>query len=176
MKTKNIITMVVAMLLTSVCAMAGVNSSKNTMPDITYPYVGSSNTDYCKIASVSYGTTITMVKLVYNTAKVAFEDTKNITLVDETNSKTYNLKFIKGLKSGEEVELDGKRFVTLVFPKLKKSPTSVNLIEEDGNGFQFLGIDLTQSGPVQSVFDEDALEKELNNKYGNGMNFQQVGE
>ena len=38
------------------------------------------------------------------------------------------------------------------------------------------GIDLTQSGPMQSVFDKDALENELNKNYGNGMNFQQIGE
>lgn len=174
MRTRNIITMLIAMLLTSVCAMAGVNKAKTTMPDVTYPYVGSSNTDYCKIASVTHGTTITMVKLVYNTAKITFEDTKNITLVDPTNNKTYDLKFIKGLKSGEEVELDGKRWVTLVFPKLKKNPTTVNITWQDGNGFQFQGVDLTQSGPVQSVFDKDALEKELNSKYGDGMNFKQI--
>ena len=74
------------------------------------------------------------------------------------------------------MEFDGQRFITLVFPKLKKNPTSINLVESDGNGLQFSGIDLTQSGPVQSVFDKDVLEQELNKNYGNGMNFKQIDE
>lgn len=176
MKKLGLLTIIMALLLTTVTAMAGVNS-KNSMADVTYPYVGSSNTNYCKIASVTHGSTITMVKLVYNTAKVTFEDTKNISLVDEANNKTYKLKFIKGLKSGEEVTLEGKRFVTLVFPKLKKNPQSVNVVWSDGNGFQFLNVDLTQSGPIQSVFDKDALETELNKQFENdGIKFKQIDE
>ncbi len=174
MKKLGLLTMIVAMLLVTATAMAGVNS-KNTLPDITYPSVGSSNTDYCKIASVTYGSTITMVKLVYNTAKVTFEDTKNIKIVDQTNNKTYELKFIKGLKSGEEVVLDGRRFVTLVFPKLKKNPQAVDIVWSDGNAFQFLNVNLTQSGPIQSVFDKDALETELNKQFENeGIKFKQL--
>ncbi len=173
MKAKKILIMV-AMLLATVGAMAGVN--KFTLTDVTYPYVQQCNTNYCKVASVTYGSTITMVKLVYNTTKITFQETKNITLFDSANNKTYKLKFIKGLTDTDKMEFDGQRFVTLVFPKLKKNPTSVNLVESDGNGLQFMGIDLTQSGPVQSVFDKDALEQELNKNYGNGMNFKQVNE
>lgn len=173
MKTKKIL-MMIAMLLATVGAMAGVN--KFTLTDITYPYVQQCNTNYCKVASVTHGSTITMVKLVYNTAKITFQDTKNITLFDSANNKTYKLKFIKGLTDSDKMEFDGQRFVTLVFPKLKKNPTAVNLVESDGNGLQFMGIDLTQSGPVQSVFDKDALEQELNKNYGNGMNFKQIDE
>ena len=173
MKAKKIITMI-AMLLTTIGAMAGTD--KFTLTDVTYPYVQQSNTNYCKVASVTYGSTITMVKLVYNTAKITFQDTKNIVLVDPANDRTYNLKFIKGHAEKEKMEIDGQRFVTLVFPKLKKNPNTVSLIENDGNGLMFEGIDLTQSGPMQSVFDKDALENELNKNYGNGMNFQQIGE
>lgn len=173
MKAKKIL-MMIAMLLTTVGAMAGVN--KFTLTDITYPYVQQCNTNYCKVASVTHGSTITMVKLVYNTAKITFQNTKNITLFDSANNKTYKLKFIKGLTDTDKMEFDGQRFVTLVFPKLKKNPTAVNLVENDGNGLQFMGIDLTQSGPVQSVFDKDALEQELNKNYGNGMNFKQINE
>ena len=174
MKKLGLLTMVIAMLFATATAMAGVQS-KNTMPDITYPNVGTSNTNYCRIASITYGSTITMVKLVYNTAKVTFEDTKDISIVDQANNKTYDLKFIKGLKSGEEVELEGKRFVTLVFPKLKKNPQTVNIVWNGGNDFQFLNVDLTQSGPIQSVFDKDALETELNKQFENeGIKFKQL--
>lgn len=174
MNAKKLFSLIAALMLTSVCALAGVN--KFTLSDITYPQVESANTNYCKVASVTHGSTITMVKLVYNTAKVNFQTTKNITLVDSANGKTYKLKFIKGLSDGDKMEFDGQRFVTLVFPKLKKNPTRVNLVESDANGFVFNGIDLTQSGPVQSVFDKDALEKELNKNYGNGMQFKEIGE
>lgn len=174
MKQVKIFTMMVAMLLMAITAHAGVNS-KNTMPNITYPYVDNCNTQYCKIASITYGSTITMVKLVYNVAKVNFEDTKNIVMTD-SNGKEYKLKFINGLKAGQEMEIEGKRFITLVFPKIKKTPTKANIEWADGNGFMFEGVDLTQSGPIQSVFDKDALENELNKNYGNGMNFQQIGE
>ena len=173
MKIKNILTAIL-MLLTATCAMAGVN--KFTLADVTYPYVQACNTNYCKIASVTHGTTITMVKLIFNTSKITFQDTKNIAIVDPANNKTYKLKFIKGLKETEKMEFDGQRFVTLVFPKLKKNPTMVNVVESDGNGLQFTGVDLTQSGPVQSVFDKDALEKELNKNYGNGMQFKEIGD
>lgn len=173
MKVKKIL-MVIVMALTTVGAMAGVD--KFTLADITYPYVKQCNTNYCKVASVTHGSTITMVKLVFNTTKVTFQDTKNISIVDPANNKTYKLKFIKGLTDKDKMEFDAQRFVTLVFPKLKKNPTSVNLVESDGNGFQFMGIDLTQSGPVQSVFDKDVLEQELNKNYGNGMNFKQIDE
>ncbi len=172
MNAKRFFTMIIAVVLTSVCAVAGTD--KFTLTDVTYPNVESSNTEYCRIASVTYGSTITMVKLVYNTAKVDFVNTKNIALVDQTNNKTYKLKFIKGLTDGDKMEFDGQRFITLVFPKLKKNPTAVNIVEADGNGFQFYGVDLTQSGPVKSVFDKDALEKELNKNYGNGMKFKEV--
>lgn len=166
--------MMAAMLLVAITATAGVNS-KNTMPDITYPYVDECNTDYCKIASVTYGSTITMVKLVYNVRKVDFQDTRNISMTD-SNGKVYKLKFINGLKAGQEMQMDGMRFVTLVFPKIKKTPAKMSLQWADGNGFVFNGVDLTKSGPVQSVFDKDALEKELNGKYGNSMHFQQIDE
>lgn len=174
MKYPRILTVMVAMLLVALTAAAGVNS-KNKMPNITYPYVDSSNTNYCKIASVTYGSTITMVKLVYNVAKVTFQDTKNITMTD-SNGKTYKLKFINGLKDGQQMQMDGMRFVTLVFPKIKKTPSKMNLQWVDGNGFTFSGVDLTQSGPIQSVFDKDALEKELNEKYGDGIKFEQIDE
>ena len=106
---------------------------------------------------------------------MTFEDTKGISIVDQANNKTYDLKFIKGLKSGEEVELEGKRFVTLVFPKLKKNPQTVNIVWNGGNDFQFLNVDLTQSGPIQSVFDKDALETELNKQFENeGIKFKQL--
>lgn len=174
MKHIKIFMMAIAMLMAAITATAGVNS-KTLMPDITYPYVNSASTNYCKIASVTYGSTITMVKLVYNTAKISFQDTKNITMTD-SNGKTYKLKFIQGLKTGQEMEMDGQRFVTLVFPKIKKTPQTMNLVWADANGFSFQGVDLTQSGPIQSVFDKDALEKELNQKYGDGMQFKQVEE
>lgn len=173
MKTKKLF-IAFAMLLTTISAMAGVN--RFTLKDITYPYVQQCNTNYCKVASVTHGSTITMVKLVFNTTKITFQNTKNITLVDPANNKTYKLKFIKGLDDKDKMEFDGQRFITLVFPKLKKNPTSINLVESDGNGLQFSGIDLTQSGPVQSVFDKDVLEQELNKNYGNGMNFKQIDE
>lgn len=174
MKKIKTIMLAAALVLSTACAMAG---SKNTMPNVTYPVVGNCNTEYCKIASVSHGSTITMVKLIYNTAKVSFENVKEAYIKDAAHNKTYKLKFVQGLKSGQEVVTDGQRFVTLVFPKLKKNPTTVDIIEEDGNGFQFLDVDITQSGPVQSVFDKDALETELNKKYdGTGMNFKQVDE
>lgn len=164
----------IALVLTSVCAMAG--TQKFTLSDVTYPNVDSYNTEYCRIASVTHGSTITMVKLVYNTAKVDFVNTKNITIVDQTNNKTYKLKFIKGLTDADKMEFDGQRFVTLVFPKLKKNPQKIDVVETDGNGFLFRGVDLTQSGTVKSVFDKDALEQELNKNYGNGMNFKQIDE
>ena len=103
MKHIKIFTMAIAMLMAAITATAGVNS-KTLMPDITYPYVNSASTNYCKIASVTYGSTITMVKLVYNTAKISFQDTKNITMTD-SNGKTYKLKFIQGLKTGQEMEM-----------------------------------------------------------------------
>ena len=155
MKQVKIFTMMVAMLLMAITAHAGVNS-KNTMPNITYPYVDNCNTQYCKIASITYGSTITMVKLVYNVAKVNFEDTKNIVMTD-SNGKEYKLKFINGLKAGQEMEIEGKRFITLVFPKIKKTPTKANIEWADGNGFMFEGVDLTQSGPIQSVFWESVF-------------------
>ena len=97
MKQVKIFTMMVAMLLMAITAHAGVNS-KNTMPNITYPYVDNCNTQYCKIASITYGSTITMVKLVYNVAKVNFEDTKNIVMTDRTGAiyaGRENLNWIK---------------------------------------------------------------------------------
>ena len=93
MKQVKIFTMMVAMLLMAITAHAGVNS-KNTMPNITYPYVDNCNTQYCKIASITYGSTITMVKLVYNVAKVNFEDTKNIVMTD-SNGKEYIIRKTK---------------------------------------------------------------------------------
>ena len=106
MKQVKIFTMMVAMLLMAITAYAGVNR-KNTMPNITYPYVDNCNTQYCKIASITYGSTITMVKLVYNVAKVNFEDTKNIVMTD-SNGKEYKLKFIPRVPEDKEDSDKGK--------------------------------------------------------------------
>ncbi|MBQ8701778.1 MAG: hypothetical protein IJ549_03345 [Prevotella sp.] len=176
--------MALAMTVIAVPAMATspevneVNVASKTQRQVSFPYVGQKDALGAYIVSVTVTNLATMVKVAYHTSKGSVIDTKNILMTDAQTGKKYKYKqkLSAGLSAADRIEYKGWQFVTWVFTKLKDKTTAVNIEMQDGNGFKFYNVDLTQNGTRPKMTQQiltDGLNREMSNDMFHFVNEQQ---
>ena len=166
MKNFKHIVMALAMLFTASAAQAGTDNvevASKVQRQVSFPYVGQKDATACYIVSVTVTNLATMVKIAYHTSHGSVQETKNILCTDAQTGKKYKYKFSAGIM-GTKTEYKGWQFATLCFKKLKNATTSINLEWQDGNGFKFYNVDLTQNGERPKMTQQmlvDGLNREM---------------
>ena len=155
-----------------------VNVASKTQRQVSFPFVGQKDALGCYIVSVTVTNLATMVKVAYHTSKGSVIDTKNILMTDaQTGTKyKYKQKLSAGLTAADRIEYKGWQFVTWVFSKLKDKTNYINIEMQDGNGFKFYNVDLTQNGNRPKMTQQiltDGLNREMSNDMYHFVNQQQ---
>ena len=155
-----------------------VNVASKTQRQVSFPFVGQKDALVCYIVSVTVTNLATMVKVAYHTSKGSVIDTKNILMTDAQTGKKYKYKqkLSAGLTAADRIEYKGWQFVTWVFSKLKNKTNYINIEMQDGNGFKFYNVDLTQNGNRPKMTQQiltDGLNREMSNDMYHFVNQQQ---
>lgn len=155
-----------------------VNVASKTQRQVSFPFVGQKDALGCYIVSVTVTNLATMVKVAYHTSKGSVIDTKNILMTDAQTGKKYKYKqkLSAGLTAADRIEYKGWQFVTWVFSKLKDKTNYINIEMQDGNGFKFYNVDLTQNGNRPKMTQQiltDGLNREMSNDMYHFVNQQQ---
>ena len=155
-----------------------VNVASKTQHQVSFPFVGQKDALGCYIVSVTVTNLATMVKVAYHTSKGSVIDTKNILMTDAQTGKKYKYKQKRsaGLTAADRIEYKGWQFVTWVFSKLKNKTNYINIEMQDGNGFKFYNVDLTQNGNRPKMTQQiltDGLNHEMSNDMYHFVNQQQ---
>jgi hypothetical protein len=155
-----------------------VNVASKTQRQVSFPFVGQKDALGCYIVSVTVTNLATMVKVAYHTSKGSVIDTKNILMTDAQTGKKYKYKqkLSAGLTAADRIEYKGWQFVTWVFSKLKNKTNYINIEMQDGNGFKFYNVDLTQNGNRPKMTQQiltDGLNREMSNDMYHFVNQQQ---
>ena len=155
-----------------------VNVASKTQRQVSFPFVGQKDALGCYIVSVTVTNLATMVKVAYHTSKGSVIDTKNIVMTDAQTGKKYKYKqkLSAGLTAADRIEYKGWQFVTWVFSKLKDKTNYINIEMQDGNGFKFYNVDLTQNGNRPKMTQQiltDGLNREMSNDMYHFVNQQQ---
>lgn len=155
-----------------------VNVVSKTQRQVSFPFVGQKDALGCYIVSVTVTNLATMVKVAYHTSKGSVIDTKNILMTDAQTGKKYKYKqkLSAGLTAADRIEYKGWQFVTWVFSKLKNKTNYINIEMQDGNGFKFYNVDLTQNGNRPKMTQQiltDGLNREMSNDMYHFVNQQQ---
>ena len=155
-----------------------VNVASKTQRQVSFPFVGQKDALGCYIVSVTVTNLATMVKVAYHTSKGSVIDTKNILMTDAQTGKKYKYKqkLSAGLSAADRIEYKGWQFVTWVFSKLKNKTNYINIEMQDGNGFKFYNVDLTQNGNRPKMTQQiltDGLNREMSNDMYHFVNQQQ---
>lgn len=176
--------MALAMTIVAMPAVASspevneVNVASKTQRQVSFPFVGQKDALGCYIVSVTVTNLATMVKVAYHTSKGSVIDTKNILMTDAQTGKKYKYKqkLSAGLTAADRIEYKGWQFVTWVFSKLKNKTNYINIEMQDGNGFKFYNVDLTQNGNRPKMTQQiltDGLNREMSNDMYHFVNQQQ---
>jgi hypothetical protein len=155
-----------------------VNVASKIQRQVSFPFVGQKDALGCYIVSVTVTNLATMVKVAYHTSKGSVIDTKNILMTDAQTGKKYKYKqkLSAGLTAADRIEYKGWQFVTWVFSKLKDKTNYINIEMQDGNGFKFYNVDLTQNGNRPKMTQQiltDGLNREMSNDMYHFVNQQQ---
>ncbi len=121
-------------------------ATEKTQPRVIQnPDVDSTNVEYCQIARVTVSNGQTMVTIGIDLSRGALPEPvkKAAFLVDAATGATYKYKSAIGYKAKELKEVDGTKYVTLVFKAIPATCTRLNLV---ATGYTFYGIDLSQDG------------------------------
>lgn len=147
-----------------------MNTEKTQPRVVNNPNVDSTTVEFCQVARVTVSNGQTMVTIGIDLTKGNLTEPAKKTsyLVNAETGTTYKYKSAIGYKAKELKEVDGIKYVTLVFKAIDANVKYLDLVTPD---YIFYGIDITQDGEGKILYNAktramDKLKKELPAGFG----------